>query len=424
MPGLILAAPNSGAGKTTVTLGLLRALRDRGVSLKPAKSGPDYIDPRFHAAASGQTCTNLDAWAMSPERIRARAATSATLVIEGAMGLFDGAADGTARGAGATADLARLLRLPVVLVIDCARMGQSVAALARGYATFDPDVRIAGLILNNTGSDRHRRLLTTALAALGIPVLGCLPRDPGLALPSRHLGLVQAEEHPDLEAFLTHAASAISGHIDLDALLRIADGAPAFEPGRSPPQRPPAQSIAIALDAAFAFVYPHHLADWHASGATLSLFSPLNDDPAPEADLIYLPGGYPELHAPRLAANQRFLNSLRETKAHIFGECGGYMVLGEVLTDAEGAHHEMAGLLPLHTSFERRKLHLGYRTLAASAGPFAGQWKGHEFHYASTLRAEGTPLLEAKDAEGTPLPPMGLIRGNVSGSFAHLIDRA
>ena len=412
----LISAPASGSGKTTVTLGLLRAFTRAGRSLRGAKSGPDYIDPRFHEAACGQPCVNLDAWAMTPDRIRALAGGATPLIIEGAMGLFDGAPPD---GKGASADLARLLDLPVILVIDAGRMAGSVAALASGFMRHDPSVRVAGVILNNVGSPRHEAMLRRALA--GITVFGAIPRDGAISQPSRHLGLVQAQERPDLEDFLEAAADLVAANCDLESLGAMLGPCPAT---RAAPITPPAGSIAVARDAAFAFSYPHLLDGWHAAGANLRFFSPLADEAAPQADLIYLPGGYPELHAGRLAANSRFLESLRTTATPVYGECGGYMVLGDALTDAEGVTHAMAGLLPLETSFASRKLHLGYREMTATDGPFRGAWKGHEFHYATTIRASGTPLFQIKDAEGNALPPMGLISGRVSGSFAHLIDRA
>jgi cobyrinic acid a,c-diamide synthase len=410
MPGLILAAPSSGSGKTTITLGLLRALRDRDVAVRGAKSGPDYIDPRFHAAASGAECVNLDAWAMTPAMIAGLTATRDLLLIEGAMGLFDGAPPD---GRGSVADLARLLDLPVVLIVDAARMAQSLGPLVAGFAAHDPDVRVAGVILNRVGSPRHEAMLR---AACPLAVLGVVPRDAGLSTPSRHLGLVQADEHPALEAFLDHAAEVMSAGIDLDALTALAAPLHAAPP---PGLTPPAQSIALARDAAFAFAYPHLLTGWTAAGATIHPFSPLADEAAPQADLVLLPGGYPELHAGRLAGNATFLTSLQNRAVH--GECGGYMVMGDGLVDADGTRHAMAGLLRLETSFAARKLHLGYRDIAATEGPFRGAWAGHEFHYATTLRAEGLPLFTVRDAEGTVLPHAGLREGAATGSFLHLI---
>ncbi|MDM8165380.1 cobyrinate a,c-diamide synthase [Roseovarius sp.] len=416
---LILAAPSSGAGKTTVTLALLRLLAREGVAVRGAKSGPDYIDPKFHEAACGQPCLNLDAWAMAPDRLKGLAAGDGLLLIEGAMGLFDGAPPD---GRGAVADLARQLHLPVVLVVDAGRMAGSVAPLVAGFARFDPAVQVAGVILNRVGSARHEAMLRRALAPLGLPVLAALGRDGTLTQPSRHLGLVQAGERPDLDVFLDRAADALAPTLDRATLLDIA--APLPEAAQPPTLAPPAQVIAVAQDEAFAFAYPHMLADWRAKGAELRVFSPLVDDPVPKAGFVFLPGGYPELHAGRIASATRFLQSLRNAAqtTDIYGECGGYMVLGDGLVDADGTRHAMAGLLGVETSFEHRRLHLGYRHLSPLGGPFTGPLAGHEFHYATTLRETGDPLFRATDAEGTALPDMGLRRGRVSGSFAHLID--
>ncbi len=419
--GLIIAAPSSGSGKTTITLGILRALKRRGVVVRGAKSGPDYIDPRFHEAACGAPCLNLDAWAMPPERISTLASGDGLLVVEGAMGLFDGAPPD---GKGASADLARQLGLPVVLVVDCAKMAQSVAPLVAGFAKQDAAVTVAAVILNNVGSPRHEAMLRRALDPLEIPVIGAVYRQAGMEHPSRHLGLVQAGERDDLQDYLERVADAVSGALDMDALLALAAPLPDPRPCRNFP--PPAQSIAIAQDQAFAFAYPHLLANWRAGGADLSFFSPLADQAPAPADMVFLPGGYPELHAERLsnAVNFRAGMLAAAKTAQIYGECGGYMTLGETLTDASGQTHRMLGLLALETSFAKRKLHLGYRNLTPLGGPFSGALAGHEFHYATTLRADGPALYDASDAEGYALPPMGLQNGNACGSFAHVIDRA
>jgi cobyrinic acid a,c-diamide synthase len=419
MKGLILTAPNSGGGKTTLTLGLLRALRNRGVPMRSGKSGPDYIDPRFHEAASGTTCVNLDAWAMSPERIRNLAAGDTPLLIEGAMGLFDGAPPS---GKGATADLARILGLPCVLICDVSKQSQSVAAVVEGFSRHSGDVNVVGIILNKVGSPRHETMLRTALDPVGIPVLGAVYRDPKLDTPSRHLGLVQANEHADLESFLDYTSKIIENSLNIDLIISLfAQSSKAQENPRILP--PPAQSIAIASDPAFAFAYPHLLEAWQNAGAELSFFSPLADQAPAPADLVILPGGYPELHAGKLAANRNFLDGTRKA-ASVYGECGGYMTMGDGLTDADGNRHEMLGLLPLETSFATRKLHLGYRNLQPQGGLWTMPLNGHEFHYATTLKANGAPLFHATDAEDTELPAMGLINGPHSGSFAHVIDRA
>lgn len=429
MSGLLIAAPSSGSGKTTVTLGLMRALRDRGIAVAPGKAGPDYIDPAFHTAASGRACLNYDPWAMRPELLRANAAMQAAsgevLIVEAMMGLFDGAVDGT----GSPADLAAMLGLPVVLVVDCARMSQSVAALVRGYATHRDDVHVAGVILNKVGSDRHEAMLRHAVDAIGMPVLGVLRQDNALKLPERHLGLVQAGEHGALDAFIAHAAAQVEHGCHLDTILSLSRSRPAGQTVVEVQSlKPLGQKIAIARDIAFAFCYEHLLSGWRRAGAELTFFSPLADEaPADDADAVYLPGGYPELHAGPLANAGRFksgMGAARDRGARIFGECGGYMVLGEGLVAADGRRYGMLGFLPLETSFAERKRNLGYRRITPlDASFFDGPLMAHEFHYA-TILSEGDAgrLFDTADAAGTPLGPAGLRRGQVAGSFMHLID--
>ncbi|MBG6154562.1 cobyrinic acid a,c-diamide synthase [Labrenzia sp. EL_159] len=426
--GVLIAAPSSGAGKTTLTLALLRALRNAGRLVASAKSGPDYIDPKFHEAASSKHCINLDAWAMDTGTLRAlamdRAAGHELLLIEGAMGLFDGAANGK----GSAAELAAALTVPVILVIDCARQAQSVAALVFGFQNYRPDVQIAGVILNRVGSARHETMLRTALAPLGVTVFGAIPRSTELTLPERHLGLVQASEHKDLETFLETAAELCRTHVDLAAIESAATCIPAAEAIRMNLPPPLGRKIAVARDVAFAFSYPHLLHDWQRQGAEIAFFSPLADEaPGPDADAIFLPGGYPELHAAVLAGAEGFKSGMRHAAnagTLIYGECGGYMTLGEGLIDASGERHGMLGLLPLVTSFEDRKRHLGYRMLEPVGGlPWTSALAGHEFHYASIV-SEGRAdrLFSAQDAEGNKRDDMGLRSGNVMGSFAHVIS--
>lgn len=422
---LMIAAPASGVGKTTVTLALLRAFRDRGVDVRAAKAGPDYIDPAFHEAAAGAASVNLDPWAAAPASLRDRAAAQGgdLLLIEAAMGLLDGAPDGT----GSAADLAAALGAPVVMVTDAAKTARSAALPVIGARVLRPDVEIAGAILNRIGSPRHGRLAAEGMAAAGVPVLGVVPRDGALSAPSRHLGLVQARERSDLEAFVSHAARVVARGVDLDALLDAATALPLGAPGPGLP--PLGQRIAVARDDAFAFAYPHLLTDWRAAGAEISFFSPLADEaPAPGVDAVFLPGGYPELHAGRLADARLFRAGLAETAQHalVYGECGGYMTLGEVLIDGDGAAHRMTGLLPLVTTFARRRLSLGYRRLRPLGGALAEKFKGplagHEFHYARVEIEGAAPrLFGAWDAEGERLGPQGLSAGRVCGSFIHLI---
>ena len=434
-PGLIVAAPRSGAGKTTLTLALLAALKRRGLKVQAAKAGPDYIDPRFHEAATGRPSFNLDSWAMPPALIdallREGAANADVLVIEGAMGLFDGI-PAAPRRTGATADLAARLGLPVLLIIDVAGQSQSAAAVVRGFAAHDRDVRIGGVVLNKLGSARHAKLVADAIAPLGVPVLGAIPRDANVVLPERHLGLVQAGEHSDLAARLDHLAGIAGAHLDLDGIVKLASS-PRLSSAETAVLLPaPGMRIALARDEAFSFVYPHVLAGWRTAGAEIVVFSPLADEPPPEdCDACWLPGGYPELHAGRLAAAERFrvgLARFAETRP-VHGECGGYMALGASLEDGDGVKHRMAGLLGHATSFAKRKLHLGYRQARLVADSALGKegacLRGHEFHYA-VLTEPGTdaPLAELADGQGAALGKFGGRRGNVTGTFFHAIAAA
>jgi cobyrinic acid a,c-diamide synthase len=433
--GLIIAAPRSGSGKTTITLALLTALSRRGMTVRAAKAGPDYIDLAFHAAATGAKGFNLDSWAMPPsllDGLLGEAARGADmLIVEGVMGLFDGVA-GLPGRCGSTADLAARFRLPVLLVVDVCGQSQSAAAVVRGFSAHDPAVRIAGVVLNRVGSERHRILVADAIAALDIPVVGAVPREETLTLPERHLGLVQAQEHADLAARLDRLAEIAERCLDLDAVIATAAPVTLAVAAMGPPLRPPGQRIALACDKAFAFVYPHIVEGWRSEGAQIVPFSPLADEAPPEScDCCWLPGGYPELYAGALAAAARFRAGLAQfaRTRPVHGECGGYMVLGEGLEDGSGARHPMAGLLGHATSFADRKLHLGYREArllrAGPLGPAGGIVRGHEFHYASlTATGNDEPFSDLADGQGRPLGPSGGRRGNVSGTFFHAIAQA
>jgi cobyrinic acid a,c-diamide synthase len=431
--GLIFAAPASGSGKTTLVAGLLRLLTLRGLRASAAKLGPDYIDPAFHAAAAGGSCLNIDLWAMRPETVSSlleRLLHGKELaIVEGAMGLFDGAADGQ----GSAADFAAFCGWPVILVIDAHGQAQSVAALLSGFARHRADVQIAGVIFNRVGGASHQAALRRAVEPLGIPVLGAVPRKADLVLPERHLGLVQAMEHADLEDFLDLLADNLTERVSVERLVDIARPA-RFEPVTSPQALLPplGQRIAVARDAAFAFLYAGQIESWREAGVELEFFSPLCDEqPSDECDAVYLPGGYPELHAGQLAASEGFLTGLRWAAARgatVFGECGGYMTLGAGLIDEDGKRHAMAGLLPLESSFVEPRLHLGYRqakTLAdCPLGTHGAVFRGHEFHYAHVLEeGPGEPLFECSDALGQALGKSGRRHGSVAGSFIHLIDR-
>jgi cobyrinic acid a,c-diamide synthase len=483
--GLILAAPSSGSGKTLVTAGLLRHLRERGVRIAAAKAGPDYIDPTFHEAASGGACVNLDVWAMRLATlaglIGALEAAADIVLCEGVMGLFDGT--GPAGETGSTASLARLTGWPVVLVVDARHQGASVAALVAGFARHDPELPLAGVVFNRVAGPHHRAVLEAAMARHlpDLPCLGALPRDPDLVLPERYLGLVPAGEQPAAETIIAHAAAAVAAALAVDRLVALARpsstlprkrgregwglkpdvagvGGHPRSSGPSPHPNPPppagegiaaapqagegtaavplpplGQRIAIARDDAFLFAYPAVLEGWRRQGIELSFFSPLADEmPDRAADAVYLPGGYPELHAGRLAASGHFAAALRRAAfvgTAIYGECGGYMAMGESLTDGDGRPHRMVGLLPLATSFAERRLHLGYRAAtllgASPLGPAGARFRGHEFHYATTVAAgSDAPLFALVDSDGRDLGASGLRRGSAMGSFIHLIDRA
>jgi cobyrinic acid a,c-diamide synthase len=431
-PGLLIAAPRSGSGKTTITLGLQRALVKRGLTVRGLKCGPDYIDPAFHAAATGAPSANLDSFAMPDAllgQIAGEAAEGSDIVIaEGSMGLFDGV-PGPDGHTGASADIAALLGWPVVLVIDVSGQAQSAAAIALGCMHYDPRIRIAGVILNKVASERHRRLVGQGMERIGLPVLGALPREASLILPERHLGLVQAGETADLHARLDALAEAIALAVDLDAVTAAA-GTTRLPPAAATPALPaPGRRIALARDAAFSFVYPHVEAGWRAVGAEIVPFSPLADEPPPEGcDACWLPGGYPELHAGTLAGAGHFMAGLRDfaSTRPVHGECGGYMVLGRTLVDADGVSHAMAGLLGIETSFAKRKMNLGYRrAVLQSDGPLgrAGEaLTGHEFHYATIVSpGEDPPFAMVTDPHGSAPAPAGSRRGHVTGSFFHAI---
>ena len=431
---LIIGAPRSGSGKTSVTIGLLRAFARRGVKVRGIKTGPDYIDPGFHEAATHLPGLNLDSWAMAPDLLRHLARKQAEdaelILIESAMGLFDGIV-GEPNRSGAASDLARLFGLPTLLVLDVSGQSQTAAVIAYGFAHYDPAVRIAACILNRAGSERHKKLSGEAIEAIGLPVVGTILRDPTLILPERHLGLVQANEHPEMDAHIERLADAMEASLDLDAIFAAAKpfDIPPGAPEKALP--PPGHRIALAQDAAFTFLYPHLLHGWREAGAGLVPFSPLADQaPSSDCDICWLPGGYPELHAGKLAAAGHFkagLTRFAETKP-VHGECGGYMVLGETLEDADGVTHAMTGLLSHRTSFARRKMNLGYRQAKLCADSPIGRAgetaRGHEFHYASVV-SPGTdkPLAMIADGTGKEIGPSGGRRGLVSGTFFHAIAR-
>lgn len=427
-PGLLVAAPRSGAGKTLVTIGLQRAFLSAGLRVAAAKCGPDYIDPGFHAAATRRPSINLDGFAMAPDILRGLAAEQAEgadlLIAETAMGLYDGAGSHSSGAA-----VAALTGWPVLLVVDAEGAGQSIGAVAHGLARFPGAPPIAGVIVNRVASDRHAAMIAEGFAELDLPLLGMIRREATLAVASRHLGLVQAREDGALDDRIDAIAAIVARDCDLTA-IRAAARPTIPAPAVPPRLRPPGQRIALAADDAFAFFYPHLAAWWRAAGAEIIPFSPLADEAPPsDCDACWLPGGYPELHAGRLAGNARLMAGLRAfaARAPVHGECGGYMLLGCSLIDADGTAHAMAGLLPVETSFAKRKMSLGYRQARLFAPTrFADAdtplW-GHEYHHATIVSEsdEGAPFARLADAAGRDLGPAGHRAGQVTGSFFHLI---
>ncbi len=440
VPGLLIAAARSGSGKTVLTLGLMRALGRRGLRVAGRKNGPDYIDPAFHAAVTGRPSYNLDSWAMPADLLRGLAvadpAETDLVLCEGSMGLFDGVPAGPGQG-GSSADIAALTGWPVVLVHDCSGQSQSAAALLMGCAAYDPRIRIAGVILNRIASERHRRLVSDAVARTGLTIFGAVPRSESLVLPERHLGLVQAGETGDLEARVDAAADVVAAHVDLDALLAAAaaPGLSGPDPRRSRRLGAIRPSVLPASGSRWRAMPPSRSSTRTCSRAggvpgPRSWFSPLDDEPPPDdCDACWLPGGYPELHAARIANAATFMDGLRAfaRERPVHGECGGYMVLGRSLVDAAGGVHLMAGLLDVETSFARRKLHLGYRLASLLAdgplGPAGTRLSGHEFHYATiTSNGQDPAFASVVDAYGSEPAASGSRHGNVTGSFFHVLS--
>lgn len=395
-PQFLIAAPHSGAGKTTVTLALLRAIRRKGLRVQPFKCGPDYLDPKHHTLAAGTPSINLDRYMMQDAHVQelyARYTSQADAsIVEGVMGLFDGAR----KMQGSSAELAAFLGLPVILVVNAKAMAYSAAALLFGYKNFFREINIAGVIFNFVNTPTHYRILEEAAADAGIPTLGYLPEQADVKIPSRHLGLHISGE-TDYDRIIDAAADHLSAHINLEKLLEITT-----RPVPATPVAPVAAPaagfrIAVAQDEAFNFTYAANIAALSQLG-TVSFFSPLTATTLPEAELLYFPGGYPELHLAQLSSNTPLLQQLQQYNGKILAECGGMMYLGTAITDEDGQVFPMAGLLPVHTSMQHKKLSLGYRQVYIDDVLL----KGHEFHYSQydippELTAPHIRVLNARD---------------------------
>ena len=431
VPGIIISAPSSGSGKTIITLGLLRALKDKGIKVQPFKNGPDYIDPGFHEIACNRKSYNLDTWAMNDKKMNHIVSNSydtSLIVAEGSMGLYDGVVQKGSSGFGSTAELSKKFGWPVILVLNVSGQAQSAAASALGFIKYNKSINVAGVILNFVASERHDFLIKKGMEQSGINVLGVIPRQKELLLPERHLGLVQAQEIDSLETKIQTYANLIKNNINLDEIINIAKSN-FFTQKSDQIITPPAQRIALASDKAFSFTYPHILDDWKKSGVEVIPFSPLNNEiPDKEADLIWLPGGYPELYAKDLSEANLTKNALKQLSKNvkIHGECGGYMSLGEALIDKNGNVFKMFGLLGLVTSYEKRKLHLGYRVAKIKNNNYNySEFKvirGHEFHYSSIISQPDQELYDVFDANNENVPETGSFKENVSGTFFHAIS--
>ncbi len=434
VPRLVIGGATSGVGKTTLATGIMAALSQRGLRVQPFKAGPDYIDPSYHTWATGVPSRNLDTWMLPEAAVRelfARATGGADVaLVEGVMGLFDGYS-GLDEG-GSTAQLAKLLCAPVLLVLDAGKMARSTAAMALGYARFDPGLTVAGVLLNFLAGETHFRWAREAVEEVGIPVVGYLPQDPELRLAERHLGLIPMAERKGLGAMLDRLVGTIERHVDLDRLLALARAAPPLPdpPPRVFPAVPsrPAVTIAVARDEAFSFYYPENLELLEAHGARLAFFSPARDPALPPgAQGLYMGGGFPEVYAGDLAANASLLRQVREAAVAgmpIYAECGGLMYLCEGIEDFDGARHPMAGLVPGWTRMRKDRLHLGYLEVEAQAPSVVAEAgarvRGHEFHWAEWAPPGGRecpPAYRVVNQEGRP---EGFARGNVLASFLHV----
>ncbi len=432
MKAVLIAGTQSGSGKTLATLGLLAAAKRRGLQVRGFKVGPDFIDPGHHLAVTGRTSHNLDGWMLDKPTVRALFARNSQdmdlAVVEGVMGVFDGASG--RNEAGSSAEMAKWLDIPAILVINTRSMARSVAAVAKGFALFDPPLRMAGMLCNNVGSQRHERLLQEALESVpDIPLLGCLARTPQLQTPSRHLGLVLADELNWENGRLDALADWFEAALPVDKLLQALPET--FSDNPPDPPLPPADvRIAVARDAAFCFYYEENLHLLRQAGAEPVFFSPVQDQELPKGvSGIYLGGGYPELHAARLSANTSLLTSLRkfsQAGGPIYAECGGLMYLCESIEDKQGGRFPMCGIFAMTSTIRKTGMTLGYRDIAFTKNTLLGEpgshIRGHEFHYSQLAGSdvEAAQAYKASGADGKPADTHGFQKRNTLASYAHL----
>ncbi|MBQ7458767.1 MAG: cobyrinate a,c-diamide synthase [Bacteroidales bacterium] len=415
-PQILIGALSSGSGKTTFTVGLLRALQRRGHDVQPFKCGPDYIDPMFHASAAGKESVNLDNWLSSDVAglYARRGANADVCVTEGVMGLFDG----YDRSRGSSAEVAQSLGIPVVLVVGSKSTAYTVAAQMHGMKTFMPGLNVAGVVFNQVASERHKMLLLQAAEDAGVQCFGCLPRVGNLEIPSRHLGLTIAK-HAEMEEWISRAADIVEASADIDALLK-ASQTPFAEPDAGPAATKGGMRIAVASDEAFNFTYSENLASLEQMGQ-VTYFSPLNGDELPQADLLYLPGGYPELYAGQLAQNKQLMHQIADyagRDGRILAECGGMIYLSKSLESDSGIKTEMCGVLPIETTMKGARLHLGYRAVKLAGG---AEFRGHEFHYSDVSNPGVLPsIAEQTDVRGNKVETPLYRYKNVIAGYTHL----
>jgi len=416
----MIAGTHSGVGKTSVTLGLLRALTRRGLTVQPFKIGPDFIDPLHHAHACGRTSRNLDGWMLDAKtnlgRFARATADADVAIVEGVMGLFDGSEGSSEQGS--SAEMAKLLGLSPILVIDASAMARSAAALVHGFASFDPDLRVAGVILNNVGSDAHAEMIRQAVAG-SVPILGAIPHIPDLVVPERHLGLHLP--HEARQDYVQMLASLVDEHVDVAALLQAGRMARPTPPPATEPTAPRVR-VGVARDEAFCFYYPENLELLEQAGAELVAFSPIRDPLPNDLDGLYIGGGYPELHAAELAANHsatKAVKSFCKRGGPVYAECGGLMYLGQTL-ELDGSTYELCGALPLSTRMPAG-LSIAYVEVNTTGGLFGEGLtaRGHLFHHSQIA---GEPSADrcytVQSARGTSHE--GYSAGNVLASYIHL----
>lgn len=429
LPRLVIAATQSSSGKTTVVTGILRALKNMKVAVQPYKVGPDYIDPTYHGMAAGRCGHNLDSWLVTGEKMTelfAYEAKGADLaVVEGVMGLYDGGKNGIS----STAEIAKALKAPVVLVINCRSMGDSAAAVALGFKHYDPEVNLAGVILNCLGSKTHYEMIAKAMAKLQIRVLGAVYRNDELKMPERHLGLTPAQEK-NVEATVDKMAEAMADQIDIKALLEIAESAPALQVEELDlKEAQPRVKIAVARDKAFSFYYPASLQVLRSCGAELVFFSPLEDKELPPGvQGVILGGGFPELFAETLAGNTGMLNSLRAAAAAgmpFYGECGGFMYMMRGIRDFEGRLHPMLNIIPYEAGMHKKLQTVGYVEAKLMEDSFLGSkgtvFHGHEFHFSNQEEGQTENFaFEFTKMRNNAKYMAGYHKNNVLGSYLHM----